>query len=440
MTAVVVAIVMGATLGVIQAAGRTGADQRHRAEAYSVAQKDQARLRTMKVSALDGLSQTRTVAVGETNYTVKSTSKFVNDVTGDSTCDEGTNSSDYLSISSTVSWSGMGATPPTVIKSIVAPPNGSLADDKGALAVVIEDATGAGVPGLSMSGTGAGAFSGSTGPTGCVLFTNLPEGNYTLTPNAASGYVDPDGNSPTGIATSVVAQSTNTVVLTYDTPGFIKVNFKTRINGSVQATTGDTISLFNTGMTSSQAMGTVGTRVSSLTTGKLFPFTSPYGVYAGSCTANNPDPTNTHPASVAGALAQLTVTKNQTITGDIQLPALDLSVKTGNSSSNPGNSVSNGTVKITDNNCVVGGTAVKRTYTTTSTAAPGGAGHLAPVGSPTVAVPGLPFGNYSICAYNPNTNRRNTISSLDVKSTTTNASATIYTGTSATGSQSGTCP
>ena len=86
-TAIVVAIVMGATLGVLQAAGRTGADQRHRAESYSVAQKDQARMRSLKVSQLDGLNETRTVSVGETNYSVNSTGQFVNDVTGTASCE-----------------------------------------------------------------------------------------------------------------------------------------------------------------------------------------------------------------------------------------------------------------------------------------------------------------------------------------------------------------
>ena len=359
---------------------------------------------------------------------------------------EGTNTSDYLSITSTVSWSGSGATPPTVIKSIVAPPNGSTSQTKGALAVVVEDAAGTPVPGFSVSGSGAGTFSGSTGSTGCVLFTNLPEGAYTLTPNAASGLVDVNGASPSPISTSVVGQSTNTIVLTYDTPGFVKVNFKTRINGSVQATTGDTISIFNTGMTDIATAGTVGNRASSLTSGNLFPFTSPYGVYAGSCAANNPDPNDTGSSTVAGALAELTVTKNQTVTGDIQLPALDLSVRTGSNSLTPGSLLANATVKITDNNCTVGGSPVKRTFTTTTTAAPGGAGKLAAVGSATVPTPGLPYGNYSICAYNPGTNRRNTTlqpsgaANIDVMSTQANASATIYLGSLAAGSASGACP
>ena len=110
-TAVVVAIVMGATFGALQAAGRAGAEQRHHAESYAVAQKDQARMRSLQISQLDGLDQTTTVPAGGTDYTVKSTGKFVNDVTGTASCDEGTNTSDYLSITSTVTWPSIGSTP-----------------------------------------------------------------------------------------------------------------------------------------------------------------------------------------------------------------------------------------------------------------------------------------------------------------------------------------
>ncbi len=425
-TAVVVVTVMIATFGALESAGRAGADQRHHAEAYALAQQDQARLRSLQISQLAGLSETNTVNQGGTQYSVESTGQFVNDVTGTASCEEGTNTSDYISITSTVTWPAMGGRPPTVIKSIVAPPAGSLSEDAGALAVVVRDGAGNGLAGVPLTGSGAGSFSGSTGPTGCILFTDLPEGNYTLTPSTAAGVVDADGDPPAPIATSVVGQSTNTLVLRYDTPGSIDVTFKTRINGSVQNTTQDTVVAFNNGMSQERMFGTVGSRVTTLQATSLFPFSSPYAVYAGSCTANNPNPDELTDPPAAAALADVNVVSSQIATATIQLPALDLTVMSGNSSSSPGSPVSGATVKIADTQCSVGGNPVKRTMTTNST------GRL--------DTPGLPYGTYDICAYRSSTNRKNTLSAVPVETTATDTTRTIYVGSSAAGSSSGSCP
>ncbi|MCB0874891.1 MAG: SpaA isopeptide-forming pilin-related protein [Solirubrobacterales bacterium] len=425
-TAVVIAVVMGATFGALQAAGRAGSEQRHHAESYAIAQKDQARLRSLQVSQLDGLDETTTISAGGTDYDVHSTGQFVNDITGTASCEEGTNSSDYISITSVVTWPSIGNRPATVIKSIVAPPAGSRSEDTGALAVVIRDGQGNGIEGVPLSGSGAGSFSGSTGPTGCILFTDLPEGNYTLTPSTAAGVVDADGNPPAPIDTSVVGQSTNTLVLRYDTPGSIKVDFRTRINGSVQNTTQDTITIFNTGMTQEKAFGTVGSRATDVTATPVFPFSSPYAVYAGNCAANNPNPDDLTNPPAAAAMADVSVVAGQTANATIQLPALNLTVMSGNSSGNPGSPVNGATVKVTDTECTVGGNPVKRTLTTNS--------------SGKLDTPGLPYGTYDVCAYRPSTNRKNTASNIEVKTTATDTNLTIYVGSFASGSSSGSCP
>lgn len=426
-TAIVVVLVLTATFGGLSAAGRAGAEQRRHAESYAVAQKDQARLRALRISQLNGLDETRIVTVGGTDYEVHSTGQFVNDMTGTASCEEGTNSSDYISITSEVSWPSIGSRPPTVIKSIVAPPAGSLSEDTGALAVVIRDAAGTGTPNVPVSGSGAGSFSGSTGPTGCILFTDLPAGNYTLTPSAAAGLVDADGNPPGQITVSVVGQSTNTVVLRYDTPGSIDVRFRTRINGSVQDTTTDSLVVFNTGMTQERAFGTVGTQASTISATPLFPFTSPYAVYAGSCAANNPNPDELPDPPAGEALADISVVPNQTASATIQLPALDLTVMSGSSSGSPGSPVNGATVKIADTECDdAGGDPIERTYTTNS--------------SGKLPNPGLPYGVYDICAYRPSTNRKNNAYDVAVQTTDTDTVRTIYVGSGASGSSSGSCP
>ncbi|MFN8112342.1 MAG: hypothetical protein U0R51_03995 [Solirubrobacterales bacterium] len=424
-TAIVVAVVMGATFGAIQAAGRAGADQRHRAESYAIAQKDQARMRSMRISQVKNLNQTTTTTLNGTTYSIQSQGQFVNDVTGTASCEEGTNSSDYIVVTSTVTWPSLGAAPPTVIKSIVSPPAGSLDETKGALAVVVRNGAGAGIPGFSVSGSGSGTFSGSTGSTGCILFTDLPEGPYTLTPNS-SGRVDADGNPPSPMATSVVGQSTNTLVLRYDTPGAIKVDFKARLNGTVQTTQTDLVTVFNTGMTQEKAFGTLNSNQSNVTAGSLFPFTSPYAVYAGACDANNPNPNGLANPPAAAAIASVNVVPGQTANASIQLPVLGVTVMSGAGSSSPGSVVTNAPVKITSSECTIGGNpAVNRTLTTNS------------LGKIETA---LPYGTYDICAYRASGNRRGTATGVAVQTTSTNTAQTVYTGGTAPGSANGPCP
>ena len=176
---------------------------------------------------------------------------------------------------------------------MISPPNGSLVPNTGSLLVQIDDADSTGISGVSLTGSGAGSFSGTTGTTGCVLWRNLPAGTYTMTAGgAATGMVDPDGVAPTGETVSVVDQATNTVNLQYDSPGSIPVTFTTRRqsddaivstlpSGAVKA---DSLIAFNTGMTAGpKRFGTPGTFASSITASGLFPFSSPVSVYAGLC-------------------------------------------------------------------------------------------------------------------------------------------------------------
>ena len=65
---------------------------------------------------------------------------------------------------------------------------------------------------------------------------------------------------------------------------------------------------------------------------ELFPFTSPYAVYAGSCTSNNPNPKSEAGAPGAAAIAAITVPRGAAVpppVPKIQVPALNLTVKTG---------------------------------------------------------------------------------------------------------------
>ncbi len=395
-SALLLAITCLGAFAAIDAATRSTADERQRAEAAGLAQQDQARLRSMRISDLANLHQTRTVTQDGTPFTVTSDGDFVTDSTGTAACTPGTASADYVRITSTATWPSLGGRPPVTSESIVSPNSGSVAADRGALAIQVEDAQNSGLPGVQLSGTGAGSFNGTTGSSGCVIFGDLPEGNYTLTPSGTN-LVDRDGHAPAAQPTSVIGQSTNTLALQYDHPGSIAVGFNTRVGGDLVPSKADSVMVFNTGMSAPQSFGTIGQAASTVNASGLFPFTSPDTVYAGNCTGDNPNPSNESDPPSAAALASVSVPSGGSVPATVQLPALKLTVWSGTGPASQGTAVPGANVTVSDQNCTNSdGTLVERTYTTDAN------GQLPDPGLP-YSVPqldalGSPKGGYNVCA------------------------------------------
>ncbi len=106
------------------------------------------------------------------------------------------------------------------MKSLVAPPSGSLDPTKGTLVFTAANAAGAPLAGLGVSGSGAGTFSGTTNTSGCAVFLEQTAGTYTLTVSGVgSGLVDQDGNAPAPKSIKVSPEVTTTVPLLYDKAG-----------------------------------------------------------------------------------------------------------------------------------------------------------------------------------------------------------------------------
>jgi Tfp pilus assembly protein PilV len=365
--------------GAFDAGTRSTAEERHRAQADGLAQADLARLRTMRISTLSNLLQTKVVTLEKTPYTIESAAEYQTDKTGTASCEKGTASADYIQIRSTVTWPSIGSRPPVVAQSLVAPPNGSVSANSGSLAVQIEDAENAGLEGVGLSGTGAGTFSGTTGTNGCAVFGNLPAGNYTLTVSGSS-LVDKNGEAPKPQSTSVVAESTNTLALQYDVAGDVKTKFETRVGGNLVPSSADAVVLFNSGMKAAKAFGTPGTPQKEVTATPLFPFTSTYSIYAGTCVGNNPSEfSKTLPL---GAVGEALVSPGGSTPATIVLPALHMTAWSGTNAESPGTAVAGATVKVTDTKCEEGNPVV-RTFTTD---AQGG-----------LPDPGLPYSAYSVC-------------------------------------------
>jgi type II secretory pathway pseudopilin PulG len=412
-SALVVLIVAAGVIRLMTATTHAAADQRATQAAYSVAQEDQARLRSMRLASLNRLAEKTEVPIDGVKYTVESTGKFINNSTGnESSCSAEGSATDYVRIRSSVTWPG--SRNPVVMNSIVAPSNGSLDPNHGTLLINVTNGQLKPLAGLGISATGAGTFSGTTDENGCANFSDLAAGNYTMT-TSATGFVNPDGQfSPWTTTVGVVAGTSTPVSLMYDLPGSVIAKFKYRVGstGTFLPATSDSIVAYNAQMTKgAETFGTPGgTRTESVKGTPLFPFKEADTIYAGSCESNLPEK--------AEARAAMIVPASGTVeTPQIQLPALNLTVKKG------GSVVSGARVTLTDESCKVGSTNVKRVFTTNS--------------SGNLTEPGVPWGTYKVCATSGG--RFKSEEKISVKNLTSGTSLTLEIPTSGSGT-SGECP
>ncbi len=446
-SAVVLLIAAVGVFTAFTATTRSTAFERNRARANALAEQELERVRSLRIGDLTSLNQTRTLSADGTTYTIHSQSQFLTEPAGTSTCSAGTGSRDFLQVSASVTWPNMAPHPAITAGTVVSAPSGSLVPDSGSLLLTVENADSNGISGVTASGSGPASFSGSTGATGCVQWKNLPEGTYTITlGGAVNGMVDPDGNPPTTITTSVVDQATNTIDKQYDTPGGLAVNFKTEPygNGTPINSSADGITVNNTNMNVAKTF-TSPNQNTITTTRTLFPFANPssYSVYAGTCASNNPDPTGigANPLEFGNVVVPRGGT-GSLAPGFITLPALHLTVRTGSgvNSGQQGSIVNGADVRITDMNC---SPAVTRQYATNAS------GQLADSATGTTD-PGMPYStNYRVCADAniSGTQRRNfvmigsSIEQVPVTDPTAGAVRTIYlTGTGATSGSGAQCP
>jgi uncharacterized protein YdeI (BOF family) len=372
--ALLAAITIG-TLTAFDAGNRFTTNEQQRSQANDLAQQDQDRLRGMTVTQLSSLNQTRTVTLNGTTFTIVSKGQFERDTTGTSSC-AANGSADYIHTTSTVTWPSMGQSTPPVAESIITPPAG------GSLIVQVVDSNGVGVQNMSVTGSGTGPLTATTGSDGCAIVGGLAGGSYNVSV-AQAGFVDKDGNTtpPTSQqAVTVIVGSTATKTFYFDHAGSLSTTFDTKPYGAATPVpvNGDTLTVFNNNMTfpGYRYFGTAGTYSATLNATNLFPFPSAYTVFAGSCAADAPS------AFGQGPDPSVVVPQGGSASGlALHLPPLNLSVLSGISSLSPGSPLLSANVVITDTGCTPN---VRRVMTTNS--------------SGQLVNPGLPFGTYTVCA------------------------------------------
>ena len=368
-SAMLVALIVIATFSGFDVVNRRTADERAHAQADGLAQQDEDRLRSLQVSSLTRLSESREVVSNGTHFTIKSTGKFVADASGSESCSATSASADYIETRSEVTWPALKTRPPVVETGLIAPRLG------GSLLVQVREASGKGVAGMTVTSTGpspsTGTETGTTDANGCVIFASVEPGEYSVTTYQA-GYVEKNGNSepPAGerLAT-IINGSTTKKEFEFGQAGAIKVSW-------AGGASSDRFVAFNTSMTTFRAFGTAetySTAVTSPTT--VFPFTSAYTVYAGSCESDDP-----HVINSAVTDSAVTVTAGSTVEPSpaVTAPPVAIKVWSGKNNASPGSQIEGATVRIEDEGC-----KTVRTSKTNSVGA--------------LVYPNMPFGKYKLC-------------------------------------------
>lgn len=365
-------------LGILSAIDRTGAisaGNRARAVAADLADQDQERMRAFKITDLPNLNSTRTVTVAKVPYRVRSSAVWVADKSGTESCTNNSDQADYLKISSTVTWPAQIAVRPVTATSVIAPPPGGLGPNRGNLVVQLLDQADQplqGIPvGLSPSG---GSL--PTNAEGCAFFAYVTAGAYQASFSQA-GWVDPAGNSNVTLNGSVTTGTTTTLTDRYAAAAQIAVGFDTKVGAAAPVPAqSQSVTVANPGM---PAPGTKvfapGSLQPVITATNLFPFTTGYGVYAGSCAAADPTTYDTNYWSKQAGYVTTTPGAARAVT--VREPALNLLV-TSASSGKPA-SGAHVIVRATGTGCTE-----SWTHTTNSSGA--------------LPSPGLPFGMFTVCA------------------------------------------
>lgn len=370
--AVLLVILSLGFLSAIDTAARTSGQSERRAAAASLAQEDIERMRALKPRDLAQTTTSRTQTVRGVSYTIVSRAVWIDDTTDSVTCPSGATRTDYLKVSSTVTWPVMDSIRPVVSESLLAIPLGAMDGGTGGLIIRLRGVSGAGAAGIPGSLTGPASVSGASDADGCIFWTGLPAGSYTLSFGQA-GWVDRNGNQTVTQPTSVVGGATNSLDFPYDRAARLDASFETKVGASApQSSKARAVTVANNGMAPPGTRAfTVGTPATSITSGyTLYPFTDGYAVWAGACDGADPRlygqsaPFATIAPGAAGVVTVRQPAVNVLVTppSGVAMSALD--------------------VRITPTTPGCG-------------AAFGGTGLLSAGGA--LLDPGLPYGDYAIC-------------------------------------------
>ncbi|MCW2993493.1 MAG: hypothetical protein JWQ18_988 [Conexibacter sp.] len=288
-SAVLVIVLALGTLKVIDGSQNLSSQQRSKGVASNLAHAALDRVRQSKFTTASNFTTTATpVGLDGRTYTVTTTGQWTSSVGSFSSCTTSAsgNAGQYVRLTSTVTWPGMGSIAPVTAETLLAPRPGEVSNSTGSFVFTVQTAGGLPVSGATVTMNGSSLV---TSTAGCVAFLAVPPGTYTATYAKAGGYVATTGLG-TGSYQAVVTKgnaSSKTVLLDVAA----KITPVTFVRDD--ATTGPLWTSYsvssNLGVdyVGSSSVGTPATSITNTST-TLFPFSSGYQVYSGNCVGNNP--------------------------------------------------------------------------------------------------------------------------------------------------------
>ena len=437
-SALLVALIVTATFNGLDVATRLTSDQRTRGQASLLAAQSEEQLRTEPASALDTLESKPhkyTTAVGGTTYTITQEAKAVSasgSTTGCSVTETTAQTGANILITSRVGWARQIATHRPEVKqvSVITPPTGS------GIEVDVVNGLDEGVEGVTARAefipNEAGSYNtveGTTGKAGCVVLTGIQATSAKLSIVEKAGFVTPTGALQVAPKELTIAPNVTTHdPVQYAPAGRItaKFTYKGSTNYGGKEVKSDTFVAYNTelgvkpeyetGSTAFEFKSELEEPYKSLTgsyaasastaagakylTGRLWDFKGPWQVFAGDCPANK---VSYEPAVVlAGSTTSVSVPTSYT----------KLSVYTGaDGSPEPGEldkeaikETGKNVIKITNSSC----TGAEEALNAYSTVITHEQKETLPEGR--LENPFQPFGNFSLCLYEPKQKRTYTTS------------------------------
>jgi type II secretory pathway pseudopilin PulG len=424
-SALLAALIVAATFNGLDVTNRLTADQRRHSEAVLLAAQSQEQLRSDSATVLDVLETSPHIyakEVNKTTFKITQEAKPLNANGQLASCDADEKTGTIganIEIVSSVTWSALSKAGRPAVKAtaIITPPVGS------ALEV---DVTGGGSPPAEISGVTAiakylpvesGVYNtveGTTGEKGCVVLTGLAATSATLEIAQKLNYVTVGGLLKWGPKEVTIAPNITThEEVRYAEGGRLKAKFtyKGATTFEGKTVTGDTFTVFNSGMKESPEFevgstafkyegggeehytpvtGTYAAEASTPTgakysTGDLFPLEG-WSASAGDCHANAT-------ASTEAPSANATVVSGESKTVEVPTSYVNLTVYSGTQSSH-------GSVESTIYPVLIADTACEGSPTPNNAAATdfnhaqttSATGHL--------EAPFQPFGKASLCVYN----------------------------------------
>lgn len=289
--AVLLVVISGAVTSLMINAQKASGNSRLIAIAGDLAQTELETLRADKFANLKPLatsSTSRGVAISGVTFRVSDSAAFnAQPVSGAAGCSATTSAAEALRLTVSVTWDGS-ARKPVTLDTLVAVPVGS-GPSKGNFVAVVTDRDNVPVPGVAVNlSGGATPMSGTTDADGCVRFSDVTAGTYTLT-GTKSGYVTPaQATQIFDQGVTVEAGTTNNATYLADQGGGVRVQFKQGTTATDAPVPGARLFADNITVNAVPPSGATAPNATWLQPAPLWPSASQYAVYADTCTSGQP--------------------------------------------------------------------------------------------------------------------------------------------------------